>query len=293
MSDTFCSLISRDAAEPLIGTATRNTCHFVMAIPKAEWLPLVEEMDGAAGELARLIKPLKDQAILSLRNAPPEERGAIWLFPHGYRFDGLTPDDYPALVKQALSGAISLPYTIMANRTTILICTHGKRDACCAKFGIEVLDALKAQAPAEINVWEVSHLGGHRFAATLVVQPANQWYGRLSPSDVPTLLNAIQNHTVLRDHYRGNANFPPPLQAAEAWGWEQLGDEPGEIYLLNPHINGTNANVVVVREVNGELQKTNLALQGEPLHFLASCSGETNDRLVWRVTEEVKDGIPA
>jgi hypothetical protein len=293
MPDTYCSLIARDAGEPLIGTATRNTCHFVMAIPKAEWLAQVEKMDGAAGELARLIKPLKDQAILSLRNVSPEERGAIWLFPHGYRFDDLTPDDYPTLVKQALSGVITLPYTIMEHRTTILICTHGKRDACCAKFGTEVLNALRAQAPADINIWEVSHLGGHRFAATLVVQPTNQWYGRLTPADVPALLNAIQNRTVLRDHYRGNANFPPPLQAAEAWGWDRQGDQAGEIYLLNPHVSGSTAQVVVAREVNGELEKTTLELQGEPLHFVASCSGEVNDRLVWHVTEVVKDGLPA
>lgn len=284
----YCALLARAAHEPLIGTASRNACHFVLAVPKTQWLPQIKDMDGAAGALAALIDPLKDQAMLSLRHCPPEEAGTLWLFPHGLRFDGLTPEDYPALVAQAMNGDIRLPYHAVESEHVVMICTHGKRDASCARFGYEVYRAFCQQAPATMTVWEITHIGGHRFAGTLIVQPANQWYGFLDPAHVPDLIAAIQNGGVLTSHYRGNASYPPPLQAAEGWGWEQIIAQGGQgtVSLLNPKIEGSAAQVTVALHLNGTTQQHRLTLAGEPYEFIAD-TGSTlkKDRLIWRVVE--------
>jgi hypothetical protein len=51
-----------------------------------------------------------------------------------------------------------------------LVCTNGKRDACCAKFGLPLYGALaEAALGGSVSVWQCSHLGGHRFAPTCSV----------------------------------------------------------------------------------------------------------------------------
>ena len=47
-----------------------------------------------------------------------------------------------------------------------LVCTHGKRNVCCARLGVPLAQALATRHPGQ--VWETTHVGGHRFAANLV-----------------------------------------------------------------------------------------------------------------------------
>ncbi|HUF06587.1 MAG TPA: sucrase ferredoxin, partial [Candidatus Binatia bacterium] len=58
----------------------------------------------------------------------------------------------------------------------VLVCTNGKRDACCSLRGRALVGALAAEH-AE-RVWECTHLGGHRFAGNLVCLPDGIVYGR-------------------------------------------------------------------------------------------------------------------
>lgn len=283
MTQELCSTLARQAHEPLLGTAQHNTLHFVMAWPKREWLSHIENMENAAGVFARLVKKQDKQAMLSLKVCEPEETGTVWLFPHGYRFDGLTEKEYPDLLEQALNRQITMEYTPMDNPQVILLCTHGKRDTCCAKYGMAFASTLRDLT--DIPVWEVSHLGGHRFAATLVVQPESHWYGQLVPTDAPALLNTIENQSILPERYRGNAHYPPPLQAAEFWGWQQIlaHGQTGEIHLVNPIISGTQAEVVVSWKIGQEVRQAALTLEGQPYTFVADCDGSTKERLIWQV----------
>ena len=45
----------------------------------------------------------------------------------------------------------------------VLVCAHGRRDACCARLGPPLFDALAPHCPPDA-LWQSSHLGGHRFA---------------------------------------------------------------------------------------------------------------------------------
>jgi hypothetical protein len=94
-----------------------------------------------------------------------------------------------------------------------LVCTHAKRDRCCATWGRPIADTLAALHPDA--AWEASHIGGHRFAGNLVVLPEGLVYGGL---DVASAVRAVDLYGAGRldlDLLRGRAALPRPAQAAE------------------------------------------------------------------------------
>ncbi len=289
----LCTVRARQSGEPLIGTAVRHACHFVLSWPKREWAAEVSDIDGPPALLSQVITPLKGQAILTLKAGPAEEAGTLWLFPHGLRFDGVDPADYETWVTAALGGE-ALPQGVRVEaRHTLMICGHGKRDVCCAMFGGDVLRALLAVAPPDMAVWEVSHMGGHRFAGTLAVQPGSQWYGLLTADDVPDLVAAIQAGDILSGNYRGNAAYPPPLQVAEKWGYDELraAGQRGSVSLVNPHLETQAAHVEVSLTGQGWARTFRLHLTGEPYTFFPNSNSDaTKERLIWRVERVERHG---
>lgn len=102
----------------------------------------------------------------------------------------------------------------------LLVCTNGKRDACCALRGRALMTALAADH-AE-RTWECSHLGGHRFAGNLVCLPHGLLYGRVGPADGPRLADAYLSGRLDPSFLRGRSAWPAPAQVAEAVVRERL-----------------------------------------------------------------------
>ncbi len=94
-----------------------------------------------------------------------------------------------------------------------LVCTNGKRDRCCALLG-RPLAAELATAGVE-GVWEVTHLGGHRFSPTLLVLPYGYAYGRAQAHAVKEVLHGVQEGRIVDEGCRGNSAWERPGQAAE------------------------------------------------------------------------------
>jgi hypothetical protein len=94
-----------------------------------------------------------------------------------------------------------------------LVCTNGKRDACCALRGRALVGALGADH-AE-RVWECTHLGGHRFAGNLVCLPHGLIYGRVGAADGPRLADAYLAGHLDPLLLRGRSAWPAPAQVAE------------------------------------------------------------------------------
>lgn len=93
-----------------------------------------------------------------------------------------------------------------------LVCTHARRDACCALLGRPVALAL---ALADHDVWETTHTGGHRFAGTALVLPTGLAVGRLDPQ---AAVRAAEDHATGRIDpavLRGRCALPRPAQTAE------------------------------------------------------------------------------
>lgn len=112
----------------------------------------------------------------------------------------------------------------------VLVCTHGTRDACCAVRGRPIVATLARAMPEE--VWECTHLGGHRFAGTVLSLPDGACFGRLDPDNALKAIAAHRDgHTDAR-FLRGTTRWVPAVQAALAAVLERHG--PGSADDLVP-----------------------------------------------------------
>lgn len=102
-----------------------------------------------------------------------------------------------------------------------LVCTNGRHDRCCAERGRPLARALVAGGVPD--VWECSHIGGDRFAATLVCLPDGAYFGRVAPSEGPTLAADYARGLLTLDRYRGRSAYPPLVQAAEQFARQASG----------------------------------------------------------------------
>lgn len=119
----------------------------------------------------------------------------------------------------------ALPGAWEATDPVLLVCTNAKRDVCCATRGRTVATFVAAQRSAQ--VWESSHLSGHRYAATAVALPLGAMYGRLDgPLAVAALdaagrgelaPGAVDGVAAAAAHLRGLAHLTPAEQAADAY----------------------------------------------------------------------------
>jgi hypothetical protein len=123
----------------------------------------------------------------------------------------------------------------------LLVCTHGKRDRCCATLGRPLADTLAALHPDE--TWEVSHIGGHRFAGNLLVLPEGLAYGGL---DIASGLSAAAGHLAGRlalGHLRGRTALTRPAQAAEIAVRERFGiDRLGGVEVTTTERNAADGD---------------------------------------------------
>ncbi len=105
----------------------------------------------------------------------------------------------------------------------VLVCTHGRRDTCCGGPGTTLFEALAARdrSTGELTVrtWRTSHLGGHRFAPTMVSFPDAYAWAHL---DVGTALRIALRDGDAADvapRSRGRSTVPGgPRQVAEREG---------------------------------------------------------------------------
>lgn len=103
------------------------------------------------------------------------------------------------------------------------VCTHGRHDACCAEQGRPAAAALAAARPAQS--WEVSHIGGDRYAANLLVLPEGLYYGRVTPDSVAGLADLHEQGRLDLARLRGRSTRPMALQYAEIALRRRLDDD--------------------------------------------------------------------
>lgn len=103
-----------------------------------------------------------------------------------------------------------------------LVCTHGKRDQCCAVWGRPVADALDKRLGAELagidpaaGVWECSHTGGHRFAPVLITMPGGLTYGSDDVDSYVAAVRAAREGRISLTGLRGQSAFSPVEQVAD------------------------------------------------------------------------------
>ncbi|MBN9790644.1 sucrase ferredoxin [Pseudonocardia sp. TMWB2A] len=124
----------------------------------------------------------------------------------------------------------------------MLVCAHGRRDVCCAVLGRALAGDLAAEGA---DVWECTHLGGHRFAPTALVLPTGYAYGRLDTGAALAALKAAAGGGVDPWACRGHTGLDPAQQLAELAVREHTGIGDAGALLVDP-VSPTDGGPVTV-----------------------------------------------
>ncbi|MEM7491704.1 MAG: sucrase ferredoxin, partial [Pseudomonadota bacterium] len=193
--------------------------------PKGRWRhsPRIADGMGAAVEagIEAVFAAGRRPILIDRKDTPGDVVRAI-LQPEALAFD-LAPAALPAFLRAVETGAdLSAFGPDPTPAPTVLVCTHGVHDRCCAKFGFAAYKAMAAAAGDRFDVWESTHLGGCRVAAGAVVLPVRRKYGRIMPIHAAPLLAAEAEGRPYLPCYRGAADLDSPAQAAEVAGLRAL-----------------------------------------------------------------------
>lgn len=115
-------------------------------------------------------------------------------------------------LKELAAGLVP-SFGVLCDEPVFLVCTHGRRSTCCARFGGPLAQALAARHPGQ--VWESTHVGGHRFAANLVILPHGAYYGPVGLEEASAAIAAYERGVVVPGRYRGRAGQPRAVQEAQ------------------------------------------------------------------------------
>ena len=266
-----CSVASLDRGEPVTGSASTVRA-FLLVENTGPWgidalrdarLP-AEVRAGLSAAAARSgVRVLLVRRHRRLPGSVGTRVFAAYADPHAPWLETTTvaaPEVLLDLDLEAL-GAGRSPGLTPTDEPVFCVCTHGRHDACCAELGRPTAAALSFARPDE--TWEVSHIGGDRFAANLLVLPDGLYYGRVSAMAAPELAaRHLSGHLDL-DLLRGRSGFGFPVQVAEVALRRELGETRRDaVRLVSVSTTGSDTHAVlsaagttydvVVRQATGE-----------------------------------------
>jgi hypothetical protein len=227
-----CSTASLDREEPLVGTASTVRA-FLLVENAGPWgadaLRDVRLPDHVKQGLQQRAAAAGVRILLVRRHRGVQEGTTVRVF--AAWADAAAPWMETATLATAevlldldlaALGRGESPGLTPTDEPVLCVCTHGRHDACCAELGRPVASALSESHPDE--TWEISHIGGDRFAANVLVLPDGLYYGRVSATDAPTLgARHLDGHLVL-GLLRGRSGFPFAVQVAEVAVRREVGE---------------------------------------------------------------------
>jgi Sucrase/ferredoxin-like len=216
----YCADEAREAGEALTATASRID-HWLLVEYRGRWDRDVLAGSLFSNELKAHLRGQLDRVARSrlLFVKQPERRSHARLMvyagasvPGRERLHALEFERYDDLL--GFDFAAALEDGTSVGHPLLVVCTHGKRDRCCARYGRPLYDALRREVdPAW--VWQSTHVGGDRFAANLVVLPEGLYYGRVQPDGLAQLLAEHDAGRIALENYRGRSIYSFTVQAAE------------------------------------------------------------------------------
>ncbi|WP_107766091.1 sucrase ferredoxin [Nocardioides terrigena] len=248
MAEPFrCAADAAERGDPLPGSASTFPAFLLLEHPGPWGVDALRDArlpDGLGAHLASAARGTGVRVLLARRHRGGPARTSGEDHP-GYRViaahtgagwsEGATVPDLADVAELDLAalGAGVRPGWAPMTEPVLAVCTHGRHDACCAERGRPVAAALAAAHPD--LTWEVSHVGGDRFAANLVVLPHGLYYGGLDPAGAVRVAAATLDGHVVLDHLRGRSRFPMPVQAAEVALRHRLGETRLDAVELRGH----------------------------------------------------------
>lgn len=232
MDRFFCAAAAVDRDDPVTGTASRVD-RWLLVEASGPWgarsLPQnrgvgdetllgLQRAARAAGVRPLLVRrppgrpagPAGGRRLLAADSRPGREQMLTRVVP-----DDAELADIPLPFEGDASGWLP-------TERVIAVCTHGGHDPCCAVWGRPVVEALSAAYPDA--TWEVSHIGGDRFAGNVLILPEGHYLGRVPPDRAAEVVQRLLAGERPAPHYRGRSCWPMPAQAAVELTAELLGE---------------------------------------------------------------------
>jgi len=228
----LCASTARARGEPVLGTASRARRWILLEQPGPWGVDALRESDlpgPVADRLATWARELPARILLLRR---PERERPVGTERALYVGSSRAPDHWLESVALGhVDEVLDLDLSGLHDGHTVggvrvvdplyLVCTNGKHDPCCAKYGLPVARALRDLVGA--RVWECSHVGGDRFAGNVVCLPDGLFYGRLDAETARAVVAAHEGGRVAVPYYRGRSSYPFAVQAADVLVRERLG----------------------------------------------------------------------
>ncbi len=275
-----CSASSLEVGEPLAGTATVAS-DWLLVEARMAWGRDAVVDSGLAGDVQDALVAFSGKVLLVRR---PERRGG-----------GVTvirarsEESGGSATRQATDSLGDLPTTDfeageLVTGPIFLVCAHGRRDACCARLGPPLFDALNAQL-LPTHLWQSSHLGGHRFAPNVVVLPYGIQLGRIPLERAADVVDLMAAGRIPLDLYRGRTIYAPHVQAAEVAVRSITGvDGVGDLRLV-----ADDDGRVTFATPAGDLT---IRVEQHPGPLLpASCGAEPEPTIAWAASLESAAGV--
>ena len=281
-----CSALAEELGEPLAGTVDQRRRWLLLEDRSAWGTDAVAERFGA--DAAALAKRLGLRLLLIRRREGDPADGSV-------RRAILVDTEQAAMAVRTVRGPgdldIEAAVTVELDDfgaaladPILLVCTNGRRDACCALRGRALTLAL-ADDHAE-RTWECTHLGGHRLAANLVCLPHGIVYGRVSPEAGPRMAANYLDGRLDPEHLRGRSPWPAPAQVAEVAVRTRLGLVGlDDLRLVAAEVDGDSADVILAGRDGAEHRLELRAERLEPPRPTSCRADEVESPLHWTVVD--------
>jgi hypothetical protein len=179
----------------------------------------------------------------------------------------------------------------LSDKILTLICTNGRRDWCCARYGPEIYQSIlqsAGESAASMDIWQSSHLGGHRFAPNIVCFPEGLFYGRIENNELQIFLSYISQRRIYLAKARGRACYPAPVQAAEVYLRQRSGLSEQDDYQLIHNVERRSGEweVLLRSQQTGQIYTLNIFKDNTSEQVFKSCNDPVASPLVvYRLVE--------
>jgi hypothetical protein len=217
----YCSELSRRHAEKTFGTASTGEVWLLVEYPYWWGPKAFHESSLSPAVKAHLNKALRTiprSRLLFIKQERVRGRELSIFLARSSETNPsivkLTVRNYDELLDVDLASALRSPQSeSVFDSPLYLVCTHGRRDKCCAKFGYPLYKALRKEMGD--GVWQSSHVGGDRFAANLICFPHGLFYAHVTEESARKIILEYKQRRLVLDKYRGRACYSHPAQAAD------------------------------------------------------------------------------
>ncbi|GMH23916.1 hypothetical protein Nepgr_025759 [Nepenthes gracilis] len=195
-------------------------------------------------------------------NGNESSDGDVYIFPEMIKYRGLKDLDVDAFVDDVLVNGKHWASGVqeVLKGTYVFVCAHGSRDKRCGVCGPVLIEKFQEEIKLrvledQVFVSACSHIGGHKYAGNVIIfsrnaegKVAGDWYGYVTPNDVPDLLDMhIGKGEIIEKLWRGQMGGLPSAEGAVKAAGQKHTPPPKERKSHRgeekPHENGNKGNV--------------------------------------------------